>query len=337
MKAYEVRDTSGLDGLVLNGARSEPHPAHGQILVRMRAAALNYRDQGVIKGAYGYTKFPVIPLSDGAGEVAAVGSGVTQFKAGDRVTSTFFVNWTGGRMPADASRNSLGGMVDGVLSEYALLNDTGAIKIPEHLSFEEAATLPCAALTAWNAVVETGRIKAGETVAILGTGGVSCFALAFAKMHGAFTYLTSSSDEKLARAKPLGADALINYRTTPDWEQEILKQTGGAGVDLVIEVGGAGTLERSMSAVRPGGTICVIGALAGPGTINPRMINRKAIRLQGIHVGSRDMFAARNRAVALHRLKPAIDKVFSFEDAKAAYAYQQSGKHFGKIAITIGS
>ena len=278
----------------------------------MRAAALNYRDQGVIKGAYGYTKFPLIPLSDGAGEVVATGDGVTQFKAGDRVTSTFFVNWTGGRMPADASRNSLGGMVDGVLAEYALLDETGAIRIPGHLSFEEAATLPCAALTAWNAVVETARIKAGETVAMLGTGGVSCFALAFAKMHGAYAFLTSSSDEKLARAKTLGADALINYRSQPEWDQEILKQTGGAGVDLVIEVGGAGTLERSMNAVRPGGSIYVIGALAGAGAINPRMINRKAIRLQGIHVGSRDMFAAMNRAVALHRLKPAIDKIFGF-------------------------
>jgi NADPH:quinone reductase-like Zn-dependent oxidoreductase len=337
MKAYEVRETTGLDGLVLNSSRADPQPAPGQFLVRMRAAALNYRDQGVIKGAYGYTKFPLIPLSDGAGEVVAAGDGVMQFKPGDRVTSTFFVNWTGGRMPADASRNSLGGMVDGVLAEYALLHETGAIRIPGNLSFDEAATLPCAALTAWNAVVETGQIKAGETIAVLGTGGVSCFALAFAKMHGAYTFLTSSSEEKLTRAKTMGADALINYRSQPDWDQEILKQTGGTGVDLVIEVGGAGTLERSMNAVRPGGTICVIGALAGAGAINPRMINRKAIRLQGIHVGSRDMFHVMNRAVALHRLKPAIDKIFSFSDAKAAYLYQQSGKHFGKIVISIAT
>ena len=200
MKAYEVRETTGLDGLVLNSSRADPQPAPGQILVRMRAAALNYRDQGVIKGAYGYTKFPLIPLSDGAGEVVAAGDGVMQFKPGDRVTSTFFVNWTGGRMPADASRNSLGGMVDGVLAEYALLHETGAIRIPGNLSFDEAATLPCAALTAWNAVVETGQIKAGETIAVLGTGGVSCFALAFAKMHGAYSFLTSSSEEKLTRA-----------------------------------------------------------------------------------------------------------------------------------------
>jgi NADPH:quinone reductase-like Zn-dependent oxidoreductase len=334
VKAYEVREATGLDGLVLNRERADPQPGHGQLVVRVRANSLNYRDQGVIKGVYGYTKFPVIPLSDGAGDVAAIGPGVTQFKHGDRVAGTFFVNWTGGRMSANAARNSLGGMIDGMLADYALLAETGAIKIPDHLSFEQAATLPCAALTAWNALIDTGRIKAGETVAILGTGGVSCFGVAFAKMHGAFVFLTSSSDEKLAHAKTLGADTLINYRAQPDWDQEILKQTGGAGVDHVLEVGGAGTLEKSMNAVRPGGSIYVIGALAGPGSINPRMINRKGIRLQGIHVGSRDMFADMNRAITLHGLKPAIDRVFGFDDAKAAYAHQQSGQHFGKIVIS---
>jgi len=334
MRAYEVRAATGLDGLVLNRERAEPKPGHGQIVVRVRAAALNYRDQGVIKGVYGYTKFPVIPLSDGAGEVVEVGPGVSQFKVGDRVAGTFFVSWTGGRIPANAGHNSLGGMIDGVLTEYALLNETGAIKIPDHLSFEEASTLPCAALTAWNALVDTGRIKAGETVAVLGTGGVSCFALAFAKMHGAFVVMTSSSDEKLSHGKALGADALINYKATPDWDEEIRKQTGGF-VDHVVEVGGANTLEKSMNAVRPGGSIYVIGALAGAGSINPRMINRKGIRLQGIHVGSRDMFADMNRAIALHGLKPAIDRVFGFDDAKAAYSHQQSGAHFGKIVISL--
>jgi len=337
VRAYEVHEATGLDGLVLNRERPDPRPGHGQIVVRVRAASLNYRDQGVIRGIYGYTKFPVIPLSDGAGEVAEIGPGVTQFKPGDRVAGTFFVNWTGGRISADAARNSLGGMVDGMLAEYALLAETGAIKIADHLSFEEAATLPCAALTAWNALVETGRIKAGETVAILGTGGVSCFGLAFAKMHGAFVFLTSSSNEKLALSKTLGADALINYKTTPDWDQDIRKQTGDAGVDQELEVGGAGTLERSMNAVRPGGSIYVIGALAGAGSINPRMINRKAIRLQGIHVGSRDMFAAMNKAVGLHKMKPAIDRVFGFDDAKAAYAHQQGGSHFGKIVMAVSS
>jgi NADPH:quinone reductase-like Zn-dependent oxidoreductase len=334
VKSYEVREPTGLDGLALNRERPDPRPGHGQIVVRVRAASLNSRDQGVTKGIYGYTKFPVIPFSDGAGEVVEAGPGVTQFKPGDRVTSTFFVNWTGGRASAEAARNSLGGMIDGMLCEYALLADTGAIKIPDHLTFEEAATLPCAALTAWNALVETGHIKAGETVAILGTGGVSIFGVAFAKMHGAFVFLTSSSDEKLARAKALGADALINYRTTPDWDEQIRKQTGG-GADHVLEVGGAGTLERSMNAVRNGGSIYVIGSLAGPGSINPRMINRKAIRLQGVHVGSRDTFAAMNKAISRSGLKPVIDRVFPFDEAKAAYVYQQSGRHFGKIVVAL--
>ena len=336
MKAYEVREPIGLDGLVLNRDRPDPRPGPGQVVVRIRAAALNYRDQGVIKGAYGYTKFPLIPLSDGAGEVASVGPGVTQFKPGDRVASTFFVNWLGGRIPPDASRNSLGGMVDGVLAEFAVLNETGAIKIPEHLSFAEAATLPCAALTAWNALIESGCIAAGESVLILGTGGVACFALGFAKMRGAHVFITSGSDQKLARAKALGADVLINYIARPAWDEEVLKQTGGEGVDHVLEVGGPGTLEKSMNAVRPGGSIYVIGALGGAGSINPRMINRKSLRLQGIHVGSREMFERMNDAIAAAGFKPVIDRTFAFDDAKMAYAFQQSAGLFGKIVIAFG-
>ncbi len=194
--------------------------------------------------------------------------------------------------------------------------------------------MPCAALTAWHALVDAGRIKPGESVAILGTGGVSSFAIAFAKMQGAYVFLTSSSDEKLARGKALGADALINYKAAPEWDAEILKQTGGAGVDHVLEVGGAGTMERSMNAVRPGGSIYVIGALAGPGSINPRMINRKSLNLRGIHVGSREMFAAMNRAIAQAKFRPAIDKVFGFNEAKAAYQHAQSGAQFGKVVIS---
>jgi len=335
MKAYEVRETTGLDGLVLNPDRRTPEPAHDQILVRVRATSLNYRDQGVIKGAYGYTRFPVIPLCDGAGEVCAIGPDVMQFKLGDRVAGTFFQTWTGGRIPANAGRNSLGGQLDGMLAEYVALPQDGAIRVPDHLSFAEAATLPCAALTAWNALIETGHLKAGETVALIGTGGVSCFALQLAKLHGAFVLLTSGSDAKLERAKALGADVRINYRTTPEWDQEVLRATDGLGVDHVVEVGGAGTLERSMNAVRAGGSIYVIGALAGAGQINPRTINRKSITLRGIHVGSREMFAAMNRAVSLAKLRPVIDRVFPFGDAKQAYAYHASGGHFGKIVIEV--
>jgi NADPH:quinone reductase-like Zn-dependent oxidoreductase len=335
VRAYEVTDTSGLDGLVLNTNRPAPAPGPGQIAVRMRAAALNARDHGVTRGIYGYTKFPVIPLSDGAGEITAVGAGVTGFKVGDRVASTFFQTWTGGRMPTDASRKSLGGMLDGVLAEEIVLPQQGAIHIPDHLSFAEAATLPCAALTAWHALVEAGGLKAGDTVAIIGTGGVSCFAVQFAKMHQARVFLTSSSDAKRELARGLGADVTINYQTTPDWEQAILRQTGNVGVDHVIEVGGANTLEKSMAMVRPGGSIYVIGTLAGAGQINPRMINRKAITLRGIHVGSRDMFANMNRAIAATGLRPVIDKTFAFADARQAYDYQAGGTHFGKIAIAI--
>jgi NADPH:quinone reductase-like Zn-dependent oxidoreductase len=335
VKAWEVRETIGIDGVALNAERRDPEPTAGQILIRVRATALNYRDQGVIKGVYGYTRFPVIPLCDGAGEVVAVGPDVTQFRIGDRAAGTFFQTWTGGRIPANAGRNSLGGQLDGMLAEYVALPENGAIRIPDYLTFEEAATLPCAALTAWNALIETGRLKAGETVAILGTGGVSCFGVQLAKLHGACVCVTSSSDAKLERAKALGADVLVNYRTTPEWDQDILKRTDGAGVDHVVEVGGAGTLERSMNAVRPGGSIYVIGALAGAGQINPRMINRKAITLTGIHVGSRDMFAAMNKALALAELRPVIDRVFAFAEAKEALAYQASGGHFGKIVIRV--
>lgn len=335
MKAYELREAIGIDGLHLNAERPEPKPDAEQILVRMRAGALNFRDHGVTRGAYGYTKFPVIPLSDGAGEVVAVGAKVTQFKAGDRVAGTFFQTWPSGRIPADASKNSLGGNMDGVLAEYVALPQHGAIRIPAHLSFQEAATLPCAGVTAWHALIESGQLKAGETVVVLGTGGVSIFALQIAKLHGARVILTSSSDEKLTRAKALGADELINYHATPDWEQEVLKLTDGIGADHVVEVGGPGTLEKSMNAVRPGGIIAVIGAVSGAGQVNPRPINRKSLRLHGIHVGSREMFAAMNRAIETAKLRPVIDRIFPFHETKQAYAYQASGAHFGKIVIDI--
>src|SRR5688572_1851485 len=301
----------------------------------MRAVALNFRDLGVIRGAYGYTKFPVIPVSDGAGEVIAVGNDVTRFGVGDRVAGTFFQNWPSGRIPVNASKTSLGGMIDGMLTELRALPEAGAVKIPDQLSFEEGATLPVAGLTAWHALVEAGRIKAGETVVVLGTGGVSCFALQFSKLHGARVILTSSTDEKLALGKALGADDLINYRKTPEWDAEVLRLTDGIGADHIIEDGGPGTLEKSLKAVRMGGTLSVIGAVSGQGQIDPRPINRKAITLRGIHVGSREMFEAMNAALSRSQLKPVIGRVFSFEDAKAAYEHLMSGQHFGKIVIQV--
>jgi NADPH:quinone reductase-like Zn-dependent oxidoreductase len=328
-----VREATGLAGLVLNEHRPDPQPDFGQIVVRIRAAALNYRDRGVLHGIYGYTKFPVIPLSDAAGEVIACGPRVTRFQPGDRVASAFFQNWIAGQIPPDASNNSLGGMLDGVLAEYAILNEWGAVGIPKHLSFIEAATLPCAGLTAWNALVECARIKAGDAVAILGTGGVACFAIVFAKLHGARVLVASSSDEKLERAKALGADVLVNYRTTPDWDRAFRMHTDGNGADCVVELGGANTLEKSMSATRPGGAIVVIGSLAGQGAINPRIINRKALRLIGVHVGSNQMFMEMNRAIGAAGLRPIVDRVFAFEEAKAAYEYHEAGQYVGKIVI----
>jgi NADPH:quinone reductase-like Zn-dependent oxidoreductase len=333
MRAYELRQPVGLDGLVPTADRMRPEPGPGQVLVRVRACSLNSRDLGVIRGAYGYTTFPLVPLSDGAGEVAAVGSGVKSVRVGERVAGTFFQTWFSGRIPPDASKNSLGGMLDGMLAEFVLLPEQGVIAVPEHLSFEEAATLPCAALTAWHALIESGHLKAGEVVLILGTGGVSCFGMQLAGMHGAHVIVLSGSDAKLERARGLGAGDLINYGRTPDWDKEVLKLTDGIGVDHVIEIGGAQTLEKSINATRPGGSIHVIGASAGDGRINPRPINRKSLALRGIHVGSREMFAAMNRAVGAAKLRPVIDRTFSFADAKEAYTAMAKGEHFGKIAI----
>ncbi|MEK6256987.1 MAG: NAD(P)-dependent alcohol dehydrogenase [Planctomycetota bacterium] len=334
MKAYELQATGSLDGLRLVD-RPQPQPGHGQIVVRVRAASLNYRDLIVMLGAYGKVSLPLVPLSDGAGEVVAVGEGVTRWQPGDRVAGTFFPDWLAGPVSAESTKAALGGgSSGGMLAEFVALAEHGAVRVPEHLTFEEAATLPCAALTAWNALVEQGRVKAGETVLLLGTGGVSIFGLQIAKLHGARTIITSSSDEKLARATSLGADATINYRTTPDWEKRVLELTGGLGADHVLEVGGAGTFAKSLRTTRVGGHVALIGVLAGVASeLRVTDILMKSLRVNGIYVGSRAMFESLNRAAAQHHLKPVIDRVFPFADARAAYEHLQSGKHFGKVVI----
>jgi NADPH:quinone reductase-like Zn-dependent oxidoreductase len=279
---------------------------------------------------------PLIPLSDGAGEIVAVGEGVTQWKVGARVAGTFFQNWQAGPVRRDAFESALGGSINGMLAEYAALSAEGVIAIPPHLEFAEAATLPCAALTAWHALVTNGNVSAGQTVLVLGTGGVSIFALQFAKMHGARVIITSSSDAKLARAKALGADEIINYRTTPDWEKEVFRLTDKAGAEHVIEVGGTDTFPRSLRAVAMGGAISVIGGVSGFTSEVPlRDILGKSIIIRGIFVGSRDMFAAMNRAISQHKLKPVIDRVFPFFEAPAAYRHQASGSHLGKVVISV--
>ncbi len=336
MRAWELKEAVGIEGLVLNPERPTPEPGHGEILVRVRAASLNYRDLLIARGAYrSGAQANVIPLSDGAGDVVAVGPAVTRFKVGDRVAGAFFPDWLGGAIRAEAVSRALGGTVDGMLAEFVVLQETGAIAIPEYMSFEEGATLPCAALTAWNAIAEMADVRAGQTVLLLGTGGVSLFALQFAKLHGARAILTSSSDDKLAMAKTLGADEVINYRETPEWHKKVFELTGARGVDLVVEVGGAGTLERSIRSTRVGGVVALIGVVAGSAEVDPRLVMSRAARLQGVIVGSLEMFAAMNAALTLAQLRPVIDRTFPFEEAREAYAHLQSGSHIGKVVIAM--
>jgi NADPH:quinone reductase-like Zn-dependent oxidoreductase len=333
MKAYELRHF-GLDNLV-TVEREQLRPAAHEVLVKFHAASLNYRDLMFIKGVYApRAKLPAVPLSDGAGEVTARGDGVTRWKIGDRVCPIFVQGWIEGEYSAEKARRTLGGGdLDGVLRHYGTFHETGLVRIPDHLSFDEAATLPCAAVTAWHALVVFGNLKAGDTVLTLGTGGVSIFAVQFAKMHGARVIATSSSDEKLARVREQGVADTVNYKSTPEWEKEVLRLTGNVGVDHVIEVGGAGTLTKSAASTRIAGKVAVIGVLASGGGLNPVSILMKSLRMRGIFVGSRQMFEDMNRAITVNKLKPVIDRTFSFDEARQALAYMETGSHFGKIVI----
>lgn len=336
MRAVEIRGGFGLENFALV-ERPDPLPGPGQVLVRLRAASLNYRDLLTAEGKYNpKQKLPLIPCSDGAGEVAAVGDGVTRVKPGDRVCTVFAQKWIAGRPTRERLRSTLGGPLDGTLAELAVFDQEGLVKTPDHLTDEEASTLPCAALTAWSALVTEGGITAGDSVLVQGTGGVSLFALQLAKLLGARVIATSSRDEKLARVREMGADETINYREVPAWGARAKELTGGEGVDHVVEVGGAGTLQQSLLAVRFGGTISLIGNLAG--TKSELLLTHvfmQKIRVQGILVGDRESFEAMNRAIALHRLRPVVDRVFPFKEAPAAFAHMAAGDHFGKIVIRI--
>jgi NADPH:quinone reductase-like Zn-dependent oxidoreductase len=278
----------------------------------------------------------VIPLSDGAGEVVEVGAGVLRVKVGDKVAGCFFQRWPGGEMTPDAGTSALGGAIDGMLAEYVVLEEDGVVKIPEHLSLEEGATLPCAGVTAWNAIVQHAKLIAGQTVLLQGTGGVSIFGLQLAHAMGITAIVTSSSDEKLARAKALGAACVINYKTTPEWDKAAVEFTGGRGVDHVLEVGGAETLTRSFSAIRASGKISIIGGVSGGAKeLNPALIFSKRANVQGISVGSTEMFEAMNAAIAANKIKPAIDRVFAFGEVQAAFRHMAAGAHFGKIVIRV--
>jgi NADPH:quinone reductase-like Zn-dependent oxidoreductase len=334
MRAYQLSQATGIDALTQVDLPT-PKPGPRQVLVKVAACSLNYRDLAIALGTYRMpTKPNLIPLSDGAGEVVEIGAGVTRVKVGDRVAGCFFQRWIGGPPEADTHLSALGGGIDGMLADYAVLEEHGVVKLPSHLSFEEGASLPCAAVTAWHALAEHARVLAGQTVLVQGTGGVSIFALQLARLMGAQVIVTSSSEQKLASAKELGAAHGVNYKATPEWDQAVVEASGG-GVDHVVEVGGPGTLARSLRAIRIGGKITLIGVLSGAAEINPMLIFARRANLQGISVGSMQMFEAMNRAISASGLKPIVDKVFPFNDAPAAYRHLQSGQHFGKIVIRV--
>ena len=337
MRAYQLpKGGAGIEALARVDL-PEPKPQHRQVLVKIGACSLNFRDLGIVRGTYRMpVRDKIVPLSDGAGEVVEVGGGVTRVKAGDKVAGCFFQRWPGGEPSQTVQASALGGSIDGMLAEYAVLEEDGVVKIPTHLSLEEGATLPCAAVTAWHAMMAHAKLIAGQTVLLQGTGGVSIFGLQFAHAMGITPIITSSSDDKLKRAKTLGAAHTINYKTTPDWEKAAVAFTGGRGVDQVVEVGGAGTLARSFGAIRVGGKISMIGGLSGAATeLNPGLILGRRANVQGISVGSTEMFEAMNAAIAANAIKPVIDKVFGFDEAQAAYQHMASGAHFGKIVIRV--
>ncbi len=338
MRAYQLPKSGAGIASLTRVERPDPKPAYRQVLVKVKACALNFRDLGIVRGTYRVpVRDNIIPLSDGAGEVIEIGPGVTRVKVGDRVAGNFFQRWQGGEPVADVHTSALGGSIDGMLADYALLEEAGAVKIPPHLSLEEGATLPCAGVTAWHAMMEHAKLKAGDTILLQGTGGVSIFGLQFAHAMGIRAIVTSSSDEKLKRAKALGAAFGINYKTTPDWDKAAMEFTSGAGVDHVIEVGGAATLTRSFQAIRAGGKVSMIGGFSGGATeLNPGLIFSRRANVQGISVGSTQMFMAMNRAIEANGIKPVIDKVFAFADAPEAYKHMASGAHFGKIVISVG-
>lgn len=333
MKTWEL-DAFGMDRLRLVD-RPDVVPGPGQVVLRMAAWSLNFRDLMVVKGQYNpRLKFPFVPLSDGVGEIVALGEGVTQWKIGQRVAGCFMPGWIDGGVTEAKGKTALGGGAPGVAAELVAIDAKGVVAVPEHLSNDEAATLPCAGVTAWNALVTSGGLKAGESVLIQGTGGVSLFALQFASMLGARVIGTSSSNDKLTRLIKMGVENGINYKETPEWGEKVRERTGNVGVDHVVEVGGAGTLAQSFRAVKMGGHIALIGVLTGAtAMVNPLPILMRNLRVQGIFVGSRAMFESMNAAIAAAKMKPVVDRVFGFDELPAALAHLESGQHFGKVCV----
>jgi NADPH:quinone reductase-like Zn-dependent oxidoreductase len=320
-------------------SRPDPRPGTREILVRVRATSLNYRDLMVLKGGgRGPSKLGVIPLSDGAGEVVALGEGTGRFAIGDRVIGCFHPRWFGGPIKADYLTDRLGANLDGMLAEYAVINEEAAVAVPGDLSFEEAATLPCAAVTAWVALTGYRPVTAGDTVLTQGTGGVSLFALQFARLLGAQVIATTSSATKAERLRALGATAVINYVETPGWHEKVAELTGGRGADCVVEIGGPATLTHSIKSLAVGGHISLIGSsLSRSGAmLDPLLLGGRGMTLGSISVGSRTDFESMNRAIAMHHLRPVIDRVFPFEHALDAYRHFENRAHFGKVVINHG-
>ncbi len=337
MRALNVSQPWGLDEIKVVEV-PDPTPGPGQVQVRMRAVSLNYRDLLMVNGMYGRgaasSSDVITPFSDGCGVVEAVGEGVTRFKTGDRVATLFFQNWISGPPSLEKLTSALGFPIPGAGREVGVFSQEGLSKVPDFLTDQQVATLPCAALTAWRGLFEDARLQPGDTVVLQGTGGVSIFGLQFAHAAGLRTVITSSSDEKLERARALGADHLVNYKSEPDWSKPVREATDGRGADFIMEVGGGGTIEQSMRAVKIGGHIAIIGVVAGAGNpFNPAALIGNSAKLQGLSVGSRDMFEAMCRAIELHRISPVVDKVYPWTEAKAAFAAMASGEHFGKIVL----
>ena len=335
MKVWQIQ-SFGIDQLVLADV-PRPRPGRGEVLVKVHAVSLNYRDLLMVRGHYNpKMPLPRIPCSDGAGEVVEVGEEVNDVAVGQRVAGIFMQRWLDGAPTAETSRFALGGDVDGMLAEYVVLQQSGVVSIPKHLSYAEAATLPCAGVTAWNALEHAAHVKAGDVVVIQGTGGVSIFALQFAKLAGATVIGTSSSDEKLARAKTLGLEAGLNYRQFPEWAKWVQQQTGNRGADLIVEVGGAGTFSQSLQAVRFGGTVAQIGVLSQSEQPLPiPLILHRQVRIQGVYVGSRAHFETMNRAITANGTRPVVDRIYAFDEAREALKTMEKGSHFGKIVIQV--
>jgi NADPH:quinone reductase-like Zn-dependent oxidoreductase len=335
MRAVSLRGGFGVDHLVLED-RAVPSCGAGQILIRLRAASLNYRDLLMIEGKYDpKLKLPLVPCSDGAGDVIEVAPDVTRFRVGDRVCPTFARGWLDGPPTRETPRRGLGGPLDGTLAEYFVADAESAVKFPDHLSYVEAATLPCAAVTAFRALFEESSLAPGQSLLVLGTGGVSTFALALGKLAGARVFVTSRDPGKLARALSLGADEGIDLSQTPEFGREVRRRTEDRGVDHVLEVGGAGTLGESLRAVSAGGTISLVGVVASGATPSLVPAVMRNVRLQGILVGSRATFEALNRAASEHRLRPVIDRTFDLGSVREAFEHLASGKHVGKICLEL--